>query len=1166
MKKNRTYGLMDKIGLLKMIKMMRFTIFIVLLSLSQSFAISSYSQQTKLSLDMRNARVEDVLDRIEKNSDFFFMYNKGMVDVERKIDIQVEEKNVNEVLNKIFANTDVSYSIKDRQILLINNHMAGTGNESIFQQQQKTVSGKVTDSTGAGLPGVTVVVKGTTTGVITDNNGKYSLSGISENAVLQFSFVGLKGQEINVGNKTTIDVVLEEETVGIEEVVAIGYGTQKKRDIIGSIASVKSDVLESASGVSNFTSLLQGQAAGASVQTLSGRLGADVNIKIRGLSSISAGTSPLWIIDGVPVITSAGTGADWTTPSQSPMSMINQADIESIDILKDAAATSIYGSRGSNGVILVTTKSGVKGKTIVALDYSTGISDLPSQRPEFIGTKEWFALKDASRESYGLTAYEMSDFYAGQTYGTEYLTREQAEKIETDWFKEAMRQGSFQNVNFSAYGGDQKARFYVSSNYRKDQGVMLNEDLERYGLRANVDLEASTYFKVGAKLNFSLSNNNQGVNASTSDSGNNGGNSGGFSFLNKDLAPITPVYSLANPNLYHNPYLGNPIALTDPKNMVQDLKMYRTLASVYGEYTFPFLEDLSVRTELSLDFVQANRNKWISKEIRWNGSLGQDGARTSRTFNYNVFLNYNKSIGNHTINAVGGTEAQRGNSWFRFMSGQNLVGAYQELGTPSQMVSMSSGINGEGYLLAYFGRANYKFKDKYLAGFSVRRDGSSVFTPDYRWGTFYALSAGWILSEETFMSGFGNNNFLKLRGSFGQTGNASIPSSLDASKYTNGLGYGSTYILGTNGTLLSSIGVTNLTWETTNNFDFGLDFGFMNNRINGSLAYYNKYVEDLLLASALPFSSGIGSMYGNIGDLVNSGIEFNVASTNIESKNLKWQTSFNISFNHNEVKKLTPLVDEAGTGMVESYYISKVGSPVRDYFLADHAGINPQTGLPMLYARDPVHYAETGETIRLKDDAGNDVQVLDNSANANTNRFHLKDKNQIPSYYGGITNKITYKAFDLGFLVTFSGGNYIYDTFMRDAATGLSYTMNVLKEVADNTWKKPGDIAKYQRLNWKGNVKMEDGTTVGLGDARNSTNQFLFKGDYVKLKSVTLGYTLPPTSSAKKIFQDLRVYTSVENLYTITEYPGWDPEGQGQVGLWDLPQLFSATVGLSVKF
>ena len=1138
---------------------MRTALFLITISISQALALSSFSQGTRLNLSMQNETILKVLERIEDQSGYYFMFDATVVDLNQKTSINCKDKTIHEILDQIFSGKEIEYTVVDRQIALTSTNVRN------MSQQARSITGKVTDSTGAPLPGVTVVVKGTTTGTISDPDGSYSISNVPANGVLVFSFVGMRAQEIQLSGKSTINVVMAEDAIGIEEVVAVGYGTQKKRDVIGSISSVKSDVIESSSGVSNFTSLLQGQAAGASVQASSGRLGASVDVKIRGLSSISADTSPLWIVDGVPIITGASTGASYTS-EQSPMSLINQADVESIEILKDAAATSIYGSRGSNGVIIVTTKSGSKGKMSVNLDYSTGISDLPFQQVEFIKTKQWFQMKDEMKEAYGLSKYSMTDFYDGDVYITEPLTREQAEANEIDWFKEAMRQGSFQSYNFSVVGGGEKTRFFMSANYRKDQGVMLNDDLERYGLRINLDTEPSEYFKAGAKFNFSLSNSSRGKNNSSADNGNKNGNAGGFSFLNQETAPFNPVYSFSNPNEYFNPYLGNPIATSDPDYMIQDVEMYRGLASLYGEYTLPFWKDLAVKTELSVDFIQANRNTWLSEAIRWDGSLAQDAARTSRTFNYNAFLKYDKVLGNHSFDAVGGIEAQRSVGWLRQMEGEDLVGSYKQLGTPSQFNRMYSGLEGEEYLFAYFGRANYKFKSKYLAGVSVRRDASAVFTPEYRWGVFVALSAGWILSEESFMSGFGENNFLKIRGSFGQTGNANIPSGLDASKYSSGKFYGGQDIIATNGTVISSIGVSNLTWETTNNSDIGLDYGFMNNKINGSLAYYNKYVEDLLLATKLPYSSGIGSIYGNIGDLVNSGVEFNISSVNVESKNFKWQTTFNVSYNHNEVKKLVPRVDEAGTGMVTAPFITKVGYPVRDYYLADFAGVDTQTGLSMIYALDGEYYDKTGETRRLKDANGEEVLLIASNSNANANKFHMKNKNQIPVWYGGLTNRFSYKGFDFSFLVTFSGGNYIYDTFMRDMATALSYSNQILADVYENYWKKPGDVAKYQRLNWKGNLILEDGTTVGLGDSRYDTDQFLFKGDYAKLKSITFGYTVPRSSNVGRLFQNFRMYATFENLYTLTKYPGWDPEGQGSVSQWDLPQLFSATLGVSVKF
>ena len=354
MKKNKTYGLMDDIGLLKMIKMMRFTIFILFLSLSQTFAMNSYSQQTKLSLDMRDVRVEEVIDRIEKNSEFFFMYNKNMINVDRKIDIKVEEKGVNEVLDKIFENTDISYSIKDRQILLINSRMAGKGDYTV-SQQQKSISGKVIDQTGASLPGVSVVVKGTTTGVITDTNGNYSLSKVPENATLQFSFVGMKMQEIAIGDKTTINVTLTEDAIAIEEVVAVGYGTQTKRDISGSVTNVSEKNFNPGANKS-VLDLIQGKVAGLNIFTNSSDVTSEATVNLRGISSLSGSVSPFYVINGVP-------GMD--------INSVAPQDIESITVLKDASSCAIYGSRAASGVILITTKKGKSGQTQVEYSAKT---------------------------------------------------------------------------------------------------------------------------------------------------------------------------------------------------------------------------------------------------------------------------------------------------------------------------------------------------------------------------------------------------------------------------------------------------------------------------------------------------------------------------------------------------------------------------------------------------------------------------------------------------------------------------------------------------------------------------------------------------------------------------------------------------------------------------
>ena len=1158
---------MKKLGSCKIFKFMRNTLLLIFITVLQTYAADTYSQNTKLTLDLKNVTVANVLEEIQNNSEYFFLFNAKLIDVEREVSISVEDKKISEILTSLFTGTGVNYLVYDRQIILTPGEIKPLA--SAIQQQK--ITGTVIDKNGSPLPGVNIIVTGTTQGAISDIAGKYSIEIPQGSKSLTFTFIGMESQEISIGTSTQINVTMTESAIGLEEVVVVGYGSQKKRDVIGSISTIKANVIETAAASTNFSSLLQGQAAGISVQSSSGRLGADVNINIRGLSSISANTNPLWIIDGIPVLTGITTGSDGTT-AQSPMSMINQADIESIQVLKDAAATSIYGSRGSNGVIMVTTKTGVAGKkATLNVDYTTGMSDLPFQKVKFVNAEQLLKIKDEAKMNYGLGQFDMmADYYSKKPYATEFLTREQAVAANTDWFKAVMQKGTFQDINVSSYGGNESIRYYISGNYRNDNGVHRNESLERYGLRGNIDTKPVKGLDLGTKVNLSLSKNNRGKNGYLgSEDGNKTGDGGGFGYLNASANPFDPVYSLADPKKYFNIYAGNPAASQDPNYLKEELDVIRMLSSIYAEYAIPGVKGLSVRSEFSLDIMQANRNFWMSKEIRKEGSMGKDNASTAKTINFNVFGKYHRTFGNHTVDLVAGSEAQKGSTWYRVMEGLNLVGSYQQLGTPTNVTYINSGLAGEGMLKSYFSRANYKFRDKYLAGFSIRRDGSSNFTPEYRWGNFMAFSAGWIISEEAFMGDFGNKHFLKLRGSFGQTGNQGIPSNLDVSQYATNwwspLGYGDAGILGNSGTLLSTIGVTNLTWETTNNSDIGLDFGFFNQRIDGSIAYYNKYVKGLLLATTLPPSSGIGSIWGNIGDLVNRGLEFSVTSNNMVSGNLKWTTNLNISFNHNEVKKLTEEVDKAGTGMIENPFITKVGYGVRDFYISDWAGVDTETGLGQIYALDQDVYAATGETQRLKDAEGKDVIILATNSNNNTNLFHFKNKNTTPKFYGGITNNFTYKAFDFSFLITFSGGNYILDNAMRNLINPNQQGIYV-EDFVGNYWQKPGDKAEYQRLDYLGNIKMEDGTIIGMGDPRTDNSHFLYKGDYIKLKAINVGFTLPRYTATQKVIQSLRIYASVENLHTWTAYPGWDPEGMSTGDVWNLPQLFSASIGISIKF
>ncbi|MDJ1502506.1 TonB-dependent receptor [Xanthocytophaga agilis] len=1056
--------------------------------------------------------------------------------------------------------------------------------QQTLQEMAIPIKGKVTSTAGEGLPGVSVTVKGSTQGTVTDAEGGFQLSVPDETAVLVFSYIGYLTQEVAVRGNSNWTIALAEDVKSLGEVVVVGYGTQKKRDVIGSIATVNGDDIKLKSTAS-FDSGLQGMAAGVSVQTNSGVPGSPTVIKIRGVGSINSSTDPLWIIDGMPVYSSpGGLGRSDGTTGQSPMSLINPNDIENIQILKDAAATAIYGSRASNGVIIVTTKTGKKGQGNTTFNYSTGFSTL-TRTPQDIGyanTSQWFQIMDEMYKNSGKT-FTMNDYYRNSPYAFTQLTREQAMAINTNWYDELFQTGRFSDYNLSSSRGFDKGSFYLSGNYREDKGVQNNNSLKRISLRTNIDFSPIDNFTIGAKLSFAYTNNNRMQNTSY-----RGGSSpnGGLNSITTTALPWFPVRELDNPNRYFNAYSGsNPAAFADPANLKDNLEQYRALGGFFLNYQLPFIKGLSVRSEVSVDLIQSNNIFWQSRDIRLDGSqkpssYGYEEAITYRSVNYNVYGTYDKAFGLHSLNIVAGTEAQRSSQYSRSLSGQGLIGKYQEIGSPTSMLSMWGGMNGERYLLAYFGRANYKYKDRYLVGLSARRDGTSAFTPNYRWGTFLALSAGWILSEENFMSFLGGNTFLKLRGSYGETGNQNVVGGLDVINYNSTFKYGSNDILGVNGTMPINIPVGNLTWETTQSGDIGIDYGLLNNRINGSVAYYHRYIKGMLLPSPVPASSGVtppgsfpGNVYdessntvwSNIGDMLNAGWEFEVHSTNIDKGGFRWTTDFNIAFNKNTIKKLTPEADKTGKGIINGATVSRKGHKRQEWYVADYAGVDPATGVPMIYVVDKSLYESTGETKRLKNEVGQDSLTYGTKTNIANNKFYQNGKSADPTYYGGITNTFQYKGFDLSFMFSFSGGNYILD-YDRQMATVPGETKTFLTDIINNSWRQPGDQAKYPQLRY-GNTYIINGEAVSdFGDEWQNHNREMYKGDYIRLRNVQVGYTLPASVVKTIHMQGLRIYVSGSNLWTSTKYPGFDPEGAGYVYTATIPQLKTFILGLSARF
>lgn len=1061
--------------------------------------------------------------------------------------------------------------------------------------QEREIKGTIIDfSNNTPIEGASIVEKGTSNGTTSDIDGNFRLV-VSPEATLVVSFVGMLTEEVEItpDQPQPMQIMLFPSIETLDEFVVIGYGTKKRRDIIGSVASVSGNELKSVPSAS-ITNALQGKAAGVTVTNTSGVPGSPVNIRIRGESSISINTSPLWIIDGMPVYSGGGLERTIGSTGQDPMSMFNLNDIESIEVLKDAAATAIYGSRGSNGVIIVTTKSGQKGKGSTSINYSSGLMTL-NRTPEDIGftnTEQWFGLVDQARANSGLPPFDPFDiikFYVDEPLAM--LSRSQAQAVNTDWFDQILRTGTYQDINVSSSRGGENGSFYLSLNYNNTQSILKENYFDRFSSRANFDFNPTTNLNVGSRLNFSYTENTrvaQQVGGAVGQGG--GGANAGWGNANRVSLPWFPVYNASHPSGFWNPMSGaNLVASVDPDNHHDVVEQYRFLGNIFLDYNVPVIEGLRLRSEFSVDFIQNNSVYWTSQYLRELGSFAADRAATFKSFNYNVYANYNKTFfEDHNIQATAGTEWQTSNRYTRDMEGQNLQGTYQQLGNPADYLTMFAGLTSEEYLLAYFGRFDYRFKDRYFMGFSLRRDGSSKFRSDQRWEIFPAYSLGWIISDEPFFD-FAWAEMIKLRGSYGVTGNKSIPSNLFETNFTNNRDnrYGDPTLI-SGSSRIGNLGTPTLTWESTNSYDAGVDFGLFNNRVSGSVAYYLQDIDDLLLFSRLPVSSGVSGIWNNIGNMRNFGWELSINTVNVDNRDagFRWTTDINFSTNDSRVLSLTPQLDRDGRGVQSGNTISRTDGKLWAYYIADYAGVDPDKGVEMIWEIDYDLWEQTGETVKT----GRKIPATTN--NLQRNRFIFEDKTRVPTFSGGLTNNIEFRGFDLNILVTFAGGHYIYD-YEEQRTSMVQYGQVVLREdMIGNTWTPDDTLASYPQLTWDSQYPWgwdpeapnpeytgddpddplatgywvggeEGGQTYGYNNESSNYSKFLYRGDYIRVQNVELGYRFSPDFITRMGINNMRVYVAANNLFLWTlEYEGWDPEtGGGR-----LPTLRVFNAGVSLQF
>jgi TonB-linked SusC/RagA family outer membrane protein len=994
--------------------------------------------------------------------------------------------------------------------------------------QTRTISGLILSGEDyLPLPGVNVTLKGTSQGITSDLDGRFSLQ-VSNNDVVVFSYVGFLKQEIILGTQTSLEVIMLPDSKMLGEVVVVGYGSETRGDLTGNIASIKGDEIANIP-VPNFTEALQGRLAGVFVESASGKVGEGVKVRIRGTSSISSGSDPLYVIDGIPVTATGSLGYS------NPLSDINFNDIESFEVLKDASAAAIYGARASNGVVLIATRSGAEGKTKFNFGFQRGLSS-PTRLMEWMNAADYVELIRESAinaDLIGGTNSTDPDKYPDSwlNFVEDRMTVASGHgdwrslNIDTDWQRHAFNEDAgTTNLNFSASGGNDKTQFYLSGAYDEQDGILIRNNLTRISTRLNLDHQVSDQFSLG--INFGLSRT---ANNRLSDD---------FQFNNPlqltALAPITPVRD-PNGQLYDRPVTEYYNNLIDSENASWKLLGFRNLTNLYGE--FKFNHTLRFRSELGADILNQNEERFFGS--RTNSGLSTNGYGSSkwvRIFNYNTnnyFTYENVFDEKHDLNVVAGMSFQLSERDYTFVEGQEFpLDALKTLASAADIVGGESQFENFSFL-SYFARANYKLNNKYLFTASGRLDGSSRFGKENKYGFFPAASAGWMISQEDFLIENTTLSLLKLRTSYGLTGNAEIGNYDHLGLFGTGA-YGQF-----SGLVPDQIPNPDLRWEKTAQFDIGIEFGLFEDRITGELDYYHKNTFDLLLDVPVPGTTGFLVQTQNVGDMKNYGFEVVLNSSNIVKKNFTWTVSLNLARNFNEVTALAEGQTTIPSGASSFLNAITLGEPVGAFYGVAYAGVDPNNGDAIFYSNE-----ERTETTNNFNEAA---------------RMILGSPH--PKLFGGLTNNFTFENFDASFLFQ---GVYGNDIFLVGgsyfAANGNWFDNGTKKQMG--RWQKPGDVTDIPQARF------------GTGNGTQPSSRYLSDGSYLRLKTLTVGYSLPSEILDRLKVTSLRVYFIGQNLLTFTNYAGWDPEVNAD-GLssfymandfYSAPQAKTYSLGINVGF
>lgn len=1093
----------------------RFSICLLFLWMSMSFCLAAetYSQETFFTIESNNLTVKEVFNKIEKESEYIFFYLDNSVDLNRKVSVKARKEQVSKILDQIFEGTDTHYYISDRQIIISKDEKAAPVS---LQQKGQTITGIVKDATGEPVIGANIVEKGTTNGTITDMNGQFTLT-VNPKAVLQISYIGFNTLDMPVGNKSSLTIKLTEDTKALDEVVVVGYGVMRKSDLTGSVGSVKSDVIQK-QAISSFDQGLQGKVAGVQVMATSGSPGGVVDIRIRGGNSLTSGNQPLYVIDGYPV--TAGGSAGGSGAGQNPLATLNPGDIESMEILKDASATSIYGSRGANGVILITTKRGKQGKTTVTYDGYVGFQHV-AKKLDMMNATEWAEMANEGATTDGRPIY-----YPSASPNPLYPAVDQLGEG-TNYQDLIFRSAPIHSHNVSVNGGSENTKFSVVASYFAQDGVVKNQDFNRVSLRNNIDTKISKIVDLSTSFTVSRVFANIGR-----ENGDGGGNT---SVINAALVlpPTVPVRDPETGDFIRMNYLSGSSAVPNPVPYVEYLQDKGTIDRILAsaDLTFHIIDGLTLKVSGGADMSSALREVYEPKETNTgynaNGIAQQQNRRSSSYSNENI-LTYIKKFGVHSLNVMVGSSLLYEENKTSSMTARDFISdvyGYNNLDAGAQWDKPNTG-RSKSTLLSGFGRVNYVLMDKYLFTVTGRADGSSKFGTNNKWAFFPSFAAAWRINQEKFMKEIDWISNLKIRGSWGVTGNQNISSYSSQEKMN-------TYVYPIGGVTSVGIGAgnmpnPNLKWETTAITDIGLDFGVLNNRINFTADYYYKKTTDLLWNISVPLTTGFGTVLKNIGSLENKGLELSV-SADVLTGQFKWNTMINWSTNKNKVLEIPGYI------------------PTQQGTISGHLKVNGswlEPGLPVgvwnLLKTNGVMRTEKEwqDAARVADsnfDKIGDMSFVDKNGDGKISfgedRQIVGDPN--PDFIFGWTNNFSYKNFDLSIYINGSVGNDIYNV-LRAETNIVSTWGNQRAEVMDR-WTANNPNGKYPRAHVLVNQNLQQ-------------SDFLIEdGSFLRVQNVTLGYTFPKVS----FLRSLRVYATAQNLLTITGYSGFNPEvnSQGQSNL-----------------